>query len=189
VVLEALRRKVWDLARERRLAGGRVQVVSARPLTPEAAIGRPDWVDFPILKGKEVMIEASFRGSRGQAFTAMPGEYCGTLEEVLGRPLAGDFDRALVVATVNAVLRHMGLANGTVHCRDEGPKECAARLLDYLTERFGSPRVAVIGLQPALVAALSGRLPVRVTDLDLDNVGRVRAGVRVSTSLTKVILI
>jgi len=179
VVLEAFRRKVWDLARERGLAQELVEVVSARPLTPQEAIGSPGRADFPLLKGKEVMIEAHFRGSRGQAFTAMPGEYCGTLEEVLGRPLATDFDRALVVATANALLRHLGLVSGTVHCRDEGPKECAARLVDYLAGRFGSPRVAVIGLQPALVAALAGRLPVRVTDLDPENVGRVRAGVRV----------
>lgn len=182
MVLEEFRRKAWELARERGLAEELVDVVSARPLTPQEAIGSPGRPDFPILKGKEVLMEARFRGGRGQAFTAVPGEYCGTLEEALGRPLSTDFDRALAVATANAVLGYLGLVRGTVHCRDEGPQQCGARLLDYLRHRFGSPRVAVIGLQPALVTALAGRLPVRVTDLDPENVGRTQAGVLVESA-------
>ncbi|NOQ33460.1 MAG: hypothetical protein GQ567_04585, partial [Methanosarcinales archaeon] len=47
--------------------------VRAKPLTPEEAIGNPEGDDFPILKGKERMMQAEFRGSFGQAFTDMYG--------------------------------------------------------------------------------------------------------------------
>lgn len=179
---EVFRRKVWELARERGLGENEVEVVSARPLTPQEALGDPGRRDFPLLKGKEVMMQASFRGSLGQAFTSAPGDFRGSVREALERSLLTDFDRALVVATANALLRDQGLVAGTVHCRDQGPQKCAGLLLDYLRTRFGSPRVAVIGLQPALVAALVGKLQVRVTDLDPDNVGQERVGVVVESA-------
>lgn len=189
MVLDAIRRKVWDFVKDCGLAEEMIEVISARPLSVDEAIGKPDRSDFPLLRGKEVMMEAGFRSGRGQAFTSMPGEFRGTLKEALTRPLNTDFDRALVVATTNAFLRHLKIVQGTVHCRDEGPRECATRLVDYMMLRFGSPRVAVIGLQPALVEALARRLEVRVTDLDPENVGQIRAGVRVEgiESTTEVI--
>ena len=55
----------------------------------------------------------------------------------------------------------------------------AVGIADYLQERFGSPQVAVIGFQPALITALVGRFPLRVTDIDPDNVGQSRLGVLV----------
>jgi len=176
-VLERFRRLALELARERGFAADPVEVVSARPLTAEEAIGKPERQDFPIQKGKEFMMEARYRGSRGQAFTSMPGEFQGTVEEALGRDLETDFDRALVVATANAVVAHLGLAEKTAHCRDDGPRECASQIADYVSERFGSPRVGIIGLQPALIAALKDRFAVRVTDLDADKVGRSDLGV------------
>jgi len=167
------------LALEHGLTADTVEVVSARPLTPDEAIGKPERSDFPILKGKEVMMEARFRGSRGQAFTSMPGEFRGRVQEVLARDLETDFDRALVVATANALLAHLGIAEKTAHCRDDGPRQCAGGIAQYLRERFGSPRVAVIGFQPALITALVGSHAVRVTDMDPDNVGQSRLGVLV----------
>ena len=57
-----------------------ITVVSARTLSAKEAIGNPDRDDFPLLKGKEFMVEASFRGAKGQAFTDMPGNYKGYLK-------------------------------------------------------------------------------------------------------------
>ncbi|MGD8727724.1 MAG: hypothetical protein PVH40_08770, partial [Gemmatimonadales bacterium] len=53
------------------------------PLTAEQAIGHPRRGDFPIVIGKERVIEARFEGSRGQAFTDSPVEFDGTVEHVL----------------------------------------------------------------------------------------------------------
>ncbi len=176
-VLERFRRRTLELAREHALTAAAVEVVSARPLTPDEAIGRPERTDFPILKGKEFMMEARFRGCRGHAFTSMPGHFQGTVKEILGRPLDTDFDRALVVATANALLAHLGLTERTAHCRDDGPRRCADGIAGYIRDRFGSPRLAIIGFQPAMIAALAPEFSVRVTDMDPDNVGQERAGV------------
>ncbi len=85
--IELFRTQILAPARERGLTSDTVEVVSARPLTPDEAIGKPDRTDFPLLKGKEFMMEARYQGARGQAFTAMPGEFQGTVEEILGRNL------------------------------------------------------------------------------------------------------
>ncbi|MBC7341874.1 MAG: hypothetical protein H5U02_05430 [Clostridia bacterium] len=156
-----------------------VQVVSARSLTPEEAIGRPERQDFPLLKGKEVMIQATFKGACGQAYTDMPGSYRGTLKEVLSLELGDNCQRAIFVATLNAVLRHLKLVDKTIHCRDQEPGQCAANLVTYVRERFGNPRIAFIGLQPAMVERLASHFPIRVTDLDPENIGQHKCGVMI----------
>lgn len=148
-----------------------VQVVSARPLSPEEAIGRPDRTDFPLQKGKEVMIEATLRGTRGQAFTDMPGRFHGSVKEIVDLDLRNSFERAVLIATFNAVMRHFGRASSTVHCRDGKPKACAELLPDFVRERFGNPKIAFIGYQPAMIEKLSQSFSLRVIDLDPDNIG------------------
>lgn len=99
--LEDIREKFSRLVTANSVRGEEIQVVNARPLTPEEAIGRPERDDFPLLKGKEVMMEALFLGARGQAFTDMPGNFQGTVEDVLALPLKNNFERAVFVATLN----------------------------------------------------------------------------------------
>ncbi len=43
--------------------------ITCRALSSKEAIGTPDHDDYPIVKGREVMIEATFKGASGQAFT------------------------------------------------------------------------------------------------------------------------
>lgn len=167
----------------------RINVVNIRPLTPEEAIGSPGRDDFPLLKGKEVMIQADFRGSLGQAFTDMPGNYSGTLGEVFEMPLTNNFQRAILAASINAVLRHFRFISKTVHCRDKEPGECAAHLTNYIRKHFSKPRIAFIGFQPAMITTLSLDFEIRAVDLDQDNIGKIKAGVLIeSISKTKEIL-
>ncbi|APC08658.1 Rossmann-like domain-containing protein [Neomoorella thermoacetica] len=176
--LEGIREKFYRLVKDRHLSGEEeIKVVSARPLTPEEAIGRPERRDFPLLKGKETMIQASFKDACGQAYTDMPGNYQSTLKEVLTLPLRNNYERAIFIATLNAVMRHLKLVDKTIHCRDQEPGLCAARLVEYVRERFGNPRIAFIGLQPAMVNSLAAHFPIRVTDLNPDNVGQRKDGV------------
>jgi len=178
-LLEKAKTHLQELARRYGLLTEPVAVVSARPLSPQEALGQPDRTDYPLLRGKEVLVEAEFRGAKGQAFTDRPGTYSGSLREVLELPLADNYRRAVFVATINAVLRHLGLVGGTVHCRDTEPRQCAGQLAEYLRRRFGRPRIALIGLQPAMLESLAPAFPIRVSDLDPDNVGQLKAGVRV----------
>ncbi|SMB99659.1 Putative heavy-metal chelation [Thermanaeromonas toyohensis ToBE] len=175
--LEDIRGKFSELVAANGLQREEIQVINARPLTPEEAIGRPERDDFPLLKGKEVMMEALFLGNRGQAFTDMPGNFRGTIEDVLALPLKNNFERAVFVATLNAVMRYLKLVDKTVHCRDKEPGQCARQLVTYIRERFSHPRIAFIGLQPAMVINLSECFPLRVVDLDPDNIGQKKGKV------------
>lgn len=172
-----IREKFLNLIKEKDLLSQKVEVVSARSLTPQEVIGKPERDDFPLLKGEEVMVQANFRDSLGQAFTDMPGNYYGTLKEVLNMPLDNNFQRAIFISTLNAVLRNLNFISKTIHCRDKEPGECATHLVDYIRERFGDPCIAFIGMQPAMVEALAGNFKIRVTDLDPDNIGQKKCGV------------
>lgn len=155
------------------------RVVATRPLSTFEAIGSPERDDFPLLRGKEVLMEANYRGFLGQAFTSAAGVFSGTLEEVIGLSQEDAFDRAVIVSTINAVLRNLGLAEGTVHCRDAGPGDCAAALGRWLSEQ-DLERVGLVGMQPALLSSLVeilGSEKVMVSDLAC--AGEVRLGVTV----------
>ena len=184
-----IKERFFNLIKEKELISSKVEVVSARTLTPQEVIGKPERDDFPLLKGKEVMIQADFNGGLGQAFTDMPGNYSGSLQEVLDLPLDNNFNRAVFISTLNAVLRYLNYISKTVHCKDKEPGECAAHLVDYVKERFGNPRIALIGMQPAMVETLAAQFEIRVVDLDPDNVGQRRCGVLIEDAAhTKEIL-
>jgi len=172
-----IKERFFNLVKEKDLMSSKVEVVSARTLTSQEVIGKPERDDFPLLKGKEVMIQADFKGSLGQAFTDMPGNYSGTLKEILDMSLDNDFKRAVFISTLNAVLRYLNYISKTVHCRDKEPGECAAHLVNYIKERFGNPSIAFIGMQPAMVEALAAHFKIRVTDLDPNNIGQQKWGV------------
>ena len=154
--------------------------VTARALTPEQAIGNPEHDDYPIIKGRERMVEAEFLRARGHAFTDRPGNFVGTLAEVMDMPIENNFRRAVFVSTANAVARHLGLAERTMHCKDADPVKCAAQLPEFVAGKYpGAKRVFLAGLQPRLLEALAGAFEVRVTDMDADNIGERKAGMLV----------
>ena len=167
---DILKNKFSQIIEEKGLGAEEV-IVRARTLTPEEAIGNPEDQDYPIQKGKERLMEAEFRGSRGHAFTDMFGHFKGSLSQVLEMELSNNFRRAIFVSTINAVMRHLGMVERTVHCKDTGPNVCAHELVSFIKKEFGRPKVALVGLQPRMLEALSKEFEVRATDLDRENIG------------------
>lgn len=153
--------------------------VRVKTLKPEEAIGNPEHQDYPLIKGKERMMEADFLGSRGQAFTDMYGSFSGALAEVGAMKLENNYRRAIFLATLNAVARRLGLVEKTVHCKDDQPPKCAKELASYIKQNFGKPRVALVGLQPRMAEALAREFELRVTDMDADNVGTTKFGISI----------
>jgi len=154
--------------------------VAVRPLNPDDAIGANADPQLAIKKGKERVIEATFCDARGQAFTDQPTSYQGALKDVLSLDLELTPNRAIFVATLNAVLRFLGVAAGTVHCKDDAPTRCGPEVAQAVAARFGRARLALIGLQPALLGGLVRQFgPEMVCALDLnpDNVGTTVHGV------------
>ena len=174
-VLETVRKRAVEVWTEEGILDEQVRVV-AGPLTVEEAIGTPEEQDFPIQKGKERLLEAGFKESRGQAFTDHFGTYSGKLSEIAAFDLKDDFSRAIFVATLNAVMRDLDRTQRTVHCRDEGPKLCSHRMPEYISATFGSPKITLVGFQPAMIEALGGLFELRVLDLDVDNIGQMKRG-------------
>jgi hypothetical protein len=175
-MLETVRAEFARIARQNLLELERIQVI-AEPLTPEEAIGRPEDLDYPLLKGKERLMQARFKETPGQAFTDMFGKFEGTIGDILRSELRTNFQRAILVSSLNAVMNHLGLIDKAVHCRDQEPRQCSLELLTYIRENFGQPKISVIGFQPRMVETLSTEFSLRVTDLDSDNIGMVRFGV------------
>lgn len=178
--------ELYDRILERFLALPRIHdllngqiTVQAKTLTPVEAIGVTERKDYPILTGKDVMIEASYKGARGQAFTDAPSFYSGPLQEILQMPFATDAHaRGLLIATVNAVMSYLGLCDRAVHCRDNGPKQCGKDVADWLKTNYGDPRILQVGYQPSILQNLTGTFPaVRVLDLNPQNIGQTCFGV------------
>lgn len=158
-------------------------IVSARGLTPKEAIGNPSRDDFPLMSGREVMIEAKFREALGQSFTDQPSNYTGKLKDILNLDLQQTAQRAIFVATLNAVLRFLNLATKTVHCKNDEPELCAIEIVNWIRENYPQSRkVGIIGFQPAIVENLSklyGANRVVVADLDPNKIGKTKFGIRI----------
>lgn len=149
------------------------QAIAVRPLLSREAIGNAQG-DFVIKEGKEHVLEATFKKACGQAFTGAPRKWSGTLDELLSLELSDAGNRGIFVAAVNAILCSVGLATGTMHCRDEDPTNCGPKIAGHLETRFGFKRIGLVGLQPAIVKALISHFRpelVRVVDLNPDNIG------------------
>ena len=152
-------------------------IIRATPLSPEEAIGNPEDRDYPLVTGVERLMQAKYRGSLGQAFTDMYGDFSGKLSDIAGMDLTNNFRRAIFISSLNAVMRHLGLIDKSVHCRDNEPRECSHELVKYIEANYGHPKLAIVGFQPRMVEALSPKFELRVTDMDRDNIGREKFGV------------
>jgi hypothetical protein len=153
--------------------------IKAVPLSPQEAIGSPEDKDYPLVIGKERLMQAEFKGSLGQAFTDMYGDFSGRLSDIVEMDLRNNFRRAIFISSLNAVMRHLGLVDKTIHCRNNEPRECSQELVRYLERNYGYPKIAFIGFQPRMVEALSQKFDLRVTDMDHDNIGKEKFGVMI----------
>ena len=177
IVLRRFIQEVNKLISEHSLENEMVSV-SARPLTPEEAIGNPAHNDYPLLKGKERMMQAVFQDTKGHAFSDHTGNFSGSLFQVLNLPMESNFHRALLVATANAVLRKMGVITKSCHCKDHDPVMCASYLRDTLIP-FSPKRIGMIGDQPRLLEAVARDFDVRICDRDPEKIATVQSGIMV----------
>jgi len=154
-------------------------VIKAAPLSPDEAIGKPEEQDYPLVIGRERLMQAEFRGCLGQAFTDMYGNFGGRLCDIVAMNLSNNFRRAIFISSLNAVMRYLGLITKSIHCKNNEPRECSYELARYIESNYGHPRVAFVGYQPRMVEALSNSFEIRVTDMDQDNIGTEKSGVTI----------
>jgi len=126
-------------------------------------------------------MQAEVKGSLGQAFTDMYGDFSGKLSDIVGMDLRNNFRRAIFISSLNAVMRYLGLVDKTIHCRNNEPRECSQELVKCMGRNYGHPRIAFIGFQPRMVEALSGNFELRVTDMDQDNINKEKFGIMINS--------
>jgi len=161
--------------------GNEMVSVFARPLTPEEAIGSPAHDDYPLLKGKERIMQAVFQNVNGHAYSDHTGNFSGSLSQVFNLPMDSNFHRALLIATANAALRKMGLIKKSCHCKDDDPVTCATYLKDTLLT-FSPKRIGMIGHQPRLLEEVFRNFEVRICDRDPEKIDTIKSGVKVEDS-------
>ena len=156
--------------------------ISCRALSVEEAIGETKRKDFPIITGKDIMIQAEYKKGRGQAFTDAPTLFEGTLKDICQLDIENDSHaRGVFISSLNAVMNSLGLCKACVHCRKDGPELCAIDIKEYLNQQCPkAKRIGLVGCQPAILQMLSeSEREVRVLDLNPANIGSVRYGVKV----------
>jgi len=177
-VYDIIKKEFVKLVNEGGLQGEKV-IIRATPLSPAQAIGNPEDKDYPLVVGVERLMQAEFRGSVGQAFTDMYGDFSGKLSDIVGMDLKNNFRRAIFISSLNAVMRHLGLISETKHCKNNQPRECGHELVRYIEKNYGHPKIAMVGFQPRMVEALAQRFELRVTDMDKDNIGKEKFGAKI----------
>ena len=143
--------------------------ITCKALSAQQAIGTPDHDDYPIIKGKEVMVEADFLNAKGQSFTDEFENRAYRVKDLLSMNLSTNRERASFIAGLNAVYRHLGLIGKTIHCKDKEPMLCAEKLSDIIQK---DSKVLLIGHQPRFLETLASYCQVRAVDLDKDNIGK-----------------
>lgn len=159
-------------------------VIESRGLTAEEAIGNTERKDYPILVGDEIMLQAKYNGSIGQAFTPYPVSFTGTIGEVLDMDLENDLqNRGIFLATINAVLRNLDLSESSIHCKDKEPGICAKEYLTFLNENYKDKKVLLVGLQPGILSQIQKRGNVRVLDLNPKNIGTKKESILIEDGI------
>ncbi len=180
-MMEIIRKKLLQVVKKHSLSDDSVEI-TAKTLSSEEALGNPEHNDYPLLNGRERLMEASFRSSKGVAFSDMFGNFKSSLGEILNMELKNNFRRAVFIAAGNAVLRELNLIEKTRHCKNEDLTDCAGELCAFIRENYGNPKIFLCGLQPRFAEALSAGFEIRITDMDEANLGKDFNGARVENT-------
>ena len=99
---EKLKLYFIDLVKEKGIEEDEVEV-SFRLLEGIEVLGETRRKDYPLLTGKEKILEAEFRGAKGQAFTLAGSIFHGKIKDVLELELDEDYNRGIFIACLNVV--------------------------------------------------------------------------------------
>ncbi|MGP1595053.1 MAG: Rossmann-like domain-containing protein [Treponema sp.] len=152
--------------------------VYVKSLSAQEAIGNPVRKDYPLLNGKEVLIEADYKGSKGQAFSSARSSVTLPLNSIADLQVGSSvYDTAIFIAVLNALMTHLGIIQPALHCKNEEPEQCAKNIALTL-ERYRHERLLMVGYQPAMIEQLhAAGFTMRVLDLNPDNIGTEHYGV------------
>jgi len=132
--------------------------------------------EYALTRGKEVIVRCEFKKSYGDAFTDKPKAWSGKLKKIHNLILGDKSDRAVYFAVLNTTLARLGFVEKAVHCKEDDPKRCGEELASYILRNFGNVRIAHIGYQPGHIETCAKYFENYVTDLNPENIGKVKFG-------------
>ncbi|MCS3901258.1 Rossmann-like domain-containing protein [Methanococcus voltae] len=135
--------------------------------------------DYPLLNGKEFLLRAFFKNSVGDAFTTLENlsEFNGSISEVIDSN-----DNQRILATFNAIMEYLKKTDKTKHCEGSDPEKCAEELAKHIlkTNDQENLKIGIIGYHPAIIKQMVktfGAENVLNTDMDINNIGRMKNGI------------
>jgi len=133
--------------------------------------------------GREITLVAEYGGVTGEcstSFVRSPAWFEGTLLQILELDIENDpYGRSIYIASVNAVMNKYRLADDCVSCSGNEKYECAEHIVRHYKKNNGRVNVLLVGYQPYMLEALAASFPVRLLDLDPENIGKTYFGVTV----------
>ena len=136
--------------------------------------------EYTLMRGKEFLVDCRIEHFHGEAFTDNPQRFSGCVIDVAEMATGDTREKSVFFATLNAVMRATGAIEGTIHCSGSDAERCGDRLAKFILKKFGDVKIAHIGYQPGHVKATSDLFDtVFVTDLNYENIGKVKFGNRI----------
>jgi hypothetical protein len=128
----------------------------------------------------EVKLTARYEGAIGECYSCCPGEFTGTLSQIAALDIEGDpVARSIYIAATNAVMNKYELADECLSCDEADERRCAEQAANQYKRNNGKVNVLLAGYQPHMMETLAARFPLRVLDLDPENIGKTFFGVTV----------
>jgi len=133
--------------------------------------------EYALVRGPEILLTCYIDDFAGQVFTVAPRSYTGRLLEILKMNLDNVFYRGIFYATINALVRYLGLLDKSCHCTNGYPELCGRELARFIIKSYGtSIRVLHAGYHPGHIVHLYNLLKdnILITDLSLENIWNVK---------------
>lgn len=128
--------------------------VSTRILDNNSPSCETAYPDRNLVYHRKILLEADFKGFKGQAVTDSPCRLETKLGKIMALPLENNAERALFVATLNSAMRFLFPEIKTVHCCNDKPELCTKRIINHFAGALSDKKIGLIGRQPTMLNAL-----------------------------------
>ena len=169
---DELIRKFLELPGVTEFLGDEITVV--RDENPEPALMPWNYIPFKDRR-PEYRVTASFRGTKGEAYTETPENFEGSLKEAISIPPSENGIDARTVAAINAVMCHLGYCAGTFPTDFDERRLYSEALFGYVLDNYGKKNIVLIGYDGYLVKKMvSDECDFWTLDRDPDNISQDR---------------
>lgn len=123
----------------------------------------------------EYRVTAEFNGFRGEAYTELPMDFEGTLQEALCLPVSDKGIDARILASINAVMNSMELCAGVFPTTFDERRMYTDALYMHVSQNFGTSNIVLVGYDGYIVKKFVAEgVDFWTMDRDPDNISQDR---------------